>query len=75
MTQPSQPLTTQTVICLDNNHAHADPRQDIIHMSIAGHSVTVESERGSQLYSVWIDGQERGTFIPSEKLDELIQEL
>jgi len=69
------PLQTETVVCLDNDHCHRDPHQDIMTLNIGGHTVKVESERGSFLYSVWIDGDERGAFITSDELDQLIKEL
>lgn len=69
------PLKHETVTCPDENHCHADPRQDILTFQIQGHEVIVESERGSSLYSVWIDGDERGVFISAAELDVLIRKL
>jgi hypothetical protein len=69
------PLKTETVICLDNAHCHKDARQDIMHIKVCGHTVTVESERGSFLYTVWIDGAEKGAFMPFVEVDRLLQGL
>jgi len=66
------PFKSETVICYDAGHLHVDRRQDIMTLNIGGHEVVVESERGSQLYSVWIDGREAGAFISSAELDTLM---
>ena len=69
------PFKSETVICYDTDHLHVDRRQDIMTLNVGGHEVVVESERGSELYSVWIDGREAGAFISSARLDTLMQDV
>ena len=67
------PIKSETILCYNAEHFHVDTRQDIMTLNISEHEVVVESERGSWLYSVWIDGREAGAFISSAQLDTLIQ--
>jgi len=67
------PFKSETILCNDARHLHMDQRQDIMTLNIGGQEIVVESERGSGLYSVWIDGREAGAFISSTELDVLMQ--
>jgi len=69
------PFKSETILCYDAGHLHVDRRQDIMTLNVGGHEVIVESERGSELYSVWIDGREAGAFISSAELDMLMDSV
>jgi hypothetical protein len=66
-----------TNICNDQGHGHADPHQDIYHITANRHQVVIETERHSGVYTVWVDSQreEADTFITGAELYDLLKSL
>jgi hypothetical protein len=67
----------ETNICNDQRHQHADPHQDVYHITANRHKVVIETERHSGAYTVWVDGQrdEADTFITGTELKSLLYDL
>jgi hypothetical protein len=73
------PATTgyvaETKICNERDHMHKNPHVDILHFTLSGHWIAVESERGSFIYRVFVDGELVREQISGAQLDVYLQEL
>ncbi len=65
----------ETKICYERDHMHKNPLVDILHFTLAGRWLAVESERGSFIYRVFIDGELVREQITSAQLDAYLEGL
>ncbi len=65
----------ETKICYERDHMHKNPLVDILHFTLGGRWVAVESERGSFIYRVFIEGELVREQINSTQLDAYIRGL
>ena len=65
-------MQATTVICDEHDHYHSDPHIDILKFQCNGHDVTLESVRGSNIYTVQIDNDLELTGLPGSAVDDYI---
>ena len=73
---PSIPdCVAETKICYERDHMHKNPLVDILHFTLGGRWLAVESERGSFIYRVFIEGELVREQITGAQLDAYLEGL
>ena len=65
----------ETKVCYERDHMHKNPNVDILHFTLRGHWLAVESERGSFIYRVFVDGELVREQINGAQLDAYVEWL
>ena len=65
--------SAETKICNERDHMHKDPHVDILRFTLGRHRLVVESERGSLIYRVFVDGELVREQISGAQLDAYLQ--
>lgn len=69
-------VKAEVVICNDSGHGHADNKIGVMNFCYHGHDIYIETERGSEVYNLFIDDDSAGHLaITESEVNALLGEL